>query len=354
MQRKGFISVVALLIMTLILVSCVFMFHLVKVQSYIASNSQKNIQSRIIRDESINRLIYDKYNVETIIIPEIYKMLRNERPPYLKIGSSGVPEGTKLSIDKGDNLSRNIKSAKIRLQGTEKNLKISNIPDNFEETTNIIIDVETEYEGIKNNVEVRGTVINEIFEIEESFITESRIIELNLDEEFKELINSIEEEIFDYDPKPPSYYVKVNLEEDGYINENYITETLGNINRTYGHIGKLVAINIKASDNKRPIIEIKYNNSINDKILIKGNIYCEGDLIVSSPFELDGNLIINGGNLIVKSETKPIISGKIIYNGSEVFNPDNVVLKTNKRSIYLYGSYLPGFLDMNIDVIKNK
>lgn len=354
MKRQGFISIIALLLMMLILSSCVFLLYLITLQLHIAVNSQKNIQGRMVNDENINRLIYDNNNLDKIIIPEIYTILRDKRPPYLNIGSSGVPEGTRLSIDKGDNLSQYLKSARIRLQGAEKNLRISNLPDNFEETTNIIIDVETEYEGIKNNVEVRGGIINKIFEIEESLITESTMIEYNLNEEFNELVNLIEEEIFDYDPKPPAYYVRANLEVDGYIDKSYITETLENISRTYGHNGKLVSINIKATDDNKPTIEIRGDNNINDEILIKGNIYCEGDLIISSPFELDGNLIINGGNLIINSSKKPIIRGKLIYKGSEVFNPDNVVLKTNKYSIYRYGSYLPGFIDMNIDVIKNK
>ena len=115
-----------------------------------------------------------------------------------------------------------------------------------------------------------------------------------------------------------------------------------------------MSINIKASDDYRPTIEIRDDNNNNNKVHIKGNIYCEGDLIISSPFELDGNLIINKGSLIVNSEFKPIVKGKVIYSGSGIFDPDHISFETNKRLVYLYGSYLPGFLDMNIDVIKNK
>ncbi|NLY47074.1 MAG: hypothetical protein GX053_13955 [Tissierella sp.] len=182
------------------------------------------------------------------------------------------------------------------------------------------------------------------------------MIEYDLVDEFNELMSLIEGKIFDYDPKGTSSYMRVSLEGDGLINESSIIETLDNINRSYGHKSKNIMLCIKASDNSRPEVEIKFDktNSRDARILIRGNIYCEGDLIVSSPFELDGNLIINNGNLIVNSDAKPIVKGKVIFNGSATFNSDDVSFETDKRSIYLYGSYLPGFLDMNIDVIKNK
>lgn len=357
MKRKGFISVLALLIMSFVFVNCVFIFYLVTLQSHIVINSHKSIQTRLISEENVNRLFYDKNNLEDLIIPEIYKIIRTKKPPYSNIGSNGVLDGNKISIPTGSNLSGHIKSANIRLQGSEKNLIINNITENFDETTNMVINIEIENEGISNFLEVRGTCINKIFEIKDPYICESRIIEYNLVDVFNNLMILIEEEIFDYDPKATSSFMRVNLEGDGFINEDSIIEILDDIQRSYGHKSKNILLCIKASDDKRPEVEVKFNNDVSNKntrILIRGNIYCEGDLIISSPFELDGNLIINNGNLIVKSNSKPIISGKVIYSESGSFNPENISFKTEKRSIYLYGSYLPGFLDINIDVIKNK
>lgn len=357
MKREGFISVLALLIMSFILVSCVFIFYLVTLQSQIVSNSHKNIQTRIISDENINRLFYDKSNLEDLIIPEIYKILRTKKPPYNNIGTNGILDSNKISIPSNSKLSGHIKSANIRLQGSDKNLTMSNISQNFDELTNMIINIEVENEGISNFVEVKGTCINSIFEIMDPFICESKTIEYNLVNKFNNLILLFEEEIFEYDPKGTSSYMRVNLEGDGFINEDSIIEILDNIQRSYGHKSKNTLLCIKASDVKRPEVEVKFSNDSinkNTRILIRGNIYCEGDLIINSPFELDGNLIINQGNLIVKSDTKPIIKGKVIYSGSESFNPESVSFETEKRSVYLYGSYLPGFLDINIDVIKNK
>ncbi|NLY47075.1 MAG: hypothetical protein GX053_13960 [Tissierella sp.] len=145
MKRKGFISVIALLIMTFVLVNCVFIFYLMTLQSHIAKNTQKSIQTRIVSDENVNRLFYDKKNLEDLIIPEIHKTLRTKRPPYNNIGSNGMPDGSRIEIPTGSRLSENIKSANIRLQGSEKNLIISNIPDNFDETTTMVVNIETEY-----------------------------------------------------------------------------------------------------------------------------------------------------------------------------------------------------------------
>ena len=358
MKREGFISVLALLIMNFILVNCVFIFYLVTLQTQIVLNSHKNIQTRIISDENVNRLFYDKNNLEDLIIPEIYKILRSKKPPYNNIGTNGILDGNKISIPSNSKLSEHIKSANIRLQGSDKNLAMSNIPKNFDELTNMIVNIEVENEGIGNYIEVKGRCINNIFEIIDPYICESKMLEYNLANEFNNLILLLEEEIFEYDPKGTSSYMRVNLEGDGFINEDSIIEILDNIQRSYGHKSKNTLLCIKASGGKRPEVEVKFSNdSINNKntrILIRGNIYCEGDLIISSPFELDGNLIINQGNLIVKSDTEPIIKGKVIYNGHESFNPESISFETEKRSVYLYGSYLPGFLDVNIDVIKNK
>ncbi len=356
MKREGFISVLALLIMNFILVNCVFIFYLVTLQTQIVSNSHKNIQTRIIGDESINRLFYDKNNLEDLIIPEIYKILRNKKPPYNNIGTSGIFDGNKISIPANSKLSKHIKSANIRLQGSDKNLAMNNIPQNFEELTNMIIDIEVENQGISKSIEVRGRCINNIFEIKDPYICESKMIEYNLANEFNNLILLLEEEIFEYDPKGSSSYMRVNLEGDGFINEDSIIEILDNIQRSYGYKSKNTLLCIKASAGNIPKVDVKFSNdnNKNTRILIKGNIYCEGDLIISSPFELNGNLIINQGNLIVKSDTKPIIKGKVIYYGHESFNPESISFETEKRSVYLYGSYLPGFLDVNIDVIKNK
>ena len=101
-------------------------------------------------------------------------------------------------------------------------------------------------------------------------------------------------------------------------------------------------------------MEIINQENIDQRVFIRGNIYCEGDLKISSPFELEGNLILNNGNLIINTDSKPIIKGKVFERTCDGLDVDSIHLDSEKRYIYRYGSYLPGFLDMNINVIKNK
>lgn len=356
MKRKGFISVIALMIMALVCVTCTFSLYLVRIQGQIARNSQKSIQSRLVADNMTNRLILDDDNIEEMIIPELYKILRDKKPPYKNKDSDGdgVPDGNKISIPNDSNLGTNIKYANIRLEGSKESFKLKPTILNYDETTSIIIRLQFEYEGINTTVDAKGRIINKIFEIEEPYISEPMMIEHNLVEEFNEFMDLIENEIFDYDPKGSVSVIQLNLEGNGLIDEANIKESLDNSNKSYRHIGKHMLINIKKSSEINPTLEIKHSVSENSTVSLKGNIYCEGDLIISSPFVLEGNLIINKGKLIINTKYKPVISGKVFYRGNEDFNINNVNLKSEKHHIYRYGSYLPGFLDMNIDVIKNK
>ena len=353
MKKDGFISVLALLIIVVVFANCIYIFHLVSLQSHIARNSQKNIQSRIIADHKVNLLLFDNNNLEHILKPELYRILRNTYPPYKNRdeNNDGVPDGNIISIPGNTELGSNILSVKVRLQGSQRILNMSPIPMNYDETTTMILNIETEYEGIHNFVEIKARIINKIFEIEEPYISELRMMEHDLMDEFNHLMDFMEAEIFDHDPKGTSAVVKLNLEGDGLINEQYIVEVLEDMNKNHTHRSKHMLLNIIASDH-RPNIEIRHSRDRNERVFLRGNIYCEGDLIISSPFELEGNLILNNGNILLNTDAKPIIKGKVFYRGDGAFNPCDINLDSEKRHIYLYGSYLPGFIDIKIDVIK--
>ena len=349
MNRRGSITLILMLTMTVILSTCIYMVYLATIQTYIVNNSQMSIQSRIIADGDINRILYDECNFEEILLPEIYKIIRNKVPPFITKDSNkdGIPDGKNINIHNG----KSVKSVNIRLEASKEILnKNYNSNENFSDDTSMILRFQTEFEGIDNIIEVRGKVINEIFEIKEPFINELNMTENNLSGKFKNLMDNFENEIFDYIPIGNSPIVKINLDKNALIDEKSIIDDYGNIIETYNYTSNYVLLNIKSGDN-RPTIQIKNQNI--SKLKIKGNIYCEGDLIISSPFELDGNLILNGGSLIIDTSTKPIIKGKIFYRGDGDLEIDKIKVLSEKRLIYRYGSYLPGFLDIEINVIKS-
>lgn len=348
-NRKGSITVVVLLMMTVVISTSIYMVYLVIIQTHIVNNSHKRIQSRIIADGNINRILNNYDNLEDILIPEIYKIVRTKIPPYITKDSNndGIPDGYDIDLD----FVSNIKSANLRLESSEMTMK-KNFKSNqhFDESTSMILRIETEYEGIKDIYEIKGKVINKLFEIDEPFISENNVIEKNLVDEFHKLMDVFEDEVFDYEPKGTTPVVKINLDESVIVDDKYITDEYGNIIKTYDY-QNYVLLNIKSTNDKKTLVQIKTNNQ--DKIKIKGNIYCEGDLMISSPFEIEGNLIINKGSLIVDTNFKPIIKGKLFYRGNENIDIDMLRLFSEKKYIYRYGSYLPGFIDIKIHVIKS-
>ena len=116
----------------------------------------------------------------------------------------------------------------------------------------MILRINANYEGINSTIEVKGKVINNIFEIKEPYVSAYEMIDYDLVEEFNEWMNLVEEEIFDYDPRASSSVVRVNLEEDGIINQQYIIENPNHSNTKHEHKFKHVLINIMATDENRP------------------------------------------------------------------------------------------------------
>ena len=82
MERPGFVSVFALLIMSVILINSLFVLSIVTLQNHIALSSTTKIQSNIFRKDKINRLFYEKDNFDKYLKPKIIKNCR--RTSYQK------------------------------------------------------------------------------------------------------------------------------------------------------------------------------------------------------------------------------------------------------------------------------
>ncbi|MFY9612836.1 MAG: hypothetical protein WAQ12_04775 [Tissierellaceae bacterium] len=355
MKRKGFISVMALLLLTVILASSTYMLYIFSTQTTIASNSHKNIQARIATEDKAKRLIYDEESFNNLVLPEIYHIMRNKNPPYKNtLTSNNMPASNKITLPSDSPLASNVKSATIRLEGSDSMLQRQVVPDNYHETTSLILRLETDYQGVKNLVEFKGRVINRLFEIEEAFVTQDRLEDEELVDEFHSLMDLIKAEIFKHDAKGTPSAIAMNFDGDVTIDEKYITGSLGDTNNFYGHTGKHVFINVKNLKDERPSLEVKHQTDPNRLIKIRGNIYCEGDLVISSPFELEGNLILNGGSLTLNTNEKPLVKGKVFFRGEGDLKFEDIKLKTEKKYVYRFGSYLPGFIDVEIIVIKKQ
>lgn len=345
MDKKGFISFFSLILLTLVLLTSTYILYLGRLQTHIVMNSNKNIQARILTDHMLNKLLYQEDNFERIILPEIIRIVRLKLPPYSfkDTDGDGIPDGNSLTIPSYIDTESIIKKATIRLEGSEGAFRLEPLPANFHEETGMVLRLETEYQGIRNEIIARGEIINKIFEIEESYITEVNLKE-DLIEDFYSLMAYMDERILDHDPK--TSINKFNLRAQGRIGKNKIEEIAEDGTKTTYSYANPVQINIKGEDSSWEI-----DSQDGSKIKLLGNIYCQGQLIIRSPLELEGNLILDNARLVVEADTKPIIRGKILAKNSQL-DREMLDLKPEKKYIYRAGSYLPGFIRLKINVIK--
>ena len=118
---------------------------------------------------------------------------------------------------------------------------------------------------------------------------------------------------------------------------------------------KEVIIIIKSSGEQISNFSIGEITNLDEKIDISGIIYVEGNIIISSNFNFNGIIIVNNGEIIVESNKKPRIRGMVIMDNLLNYNlfTEKVDIVYDRYSIYKYGTYLPGFIDLKINVIKS-
>ncbi len=335
MERPGSVSVFALLIMSVILINSLFVLSIVTLQNHIALSSTTKIQSNILAKDKINRLFYEKDNFDKYLKPKIIKNCR--RTSYPK----------EIDLDDDHELKKYINKTEIIME--ERNNR-----------KNMFINISTNYKGMSNYSSSYGPIINIIFEINRGYISEREIDDvIEYREEFYKLMDIIEKEIYDYDCNPTSSVKRINTNGNIKISNDFIRKKrnrTGEDNSYYEILSdykhKHILLNIKDDEDEKAILEL---GEVEDgkTILLRGTLYIEGDLIINQNFEFEGIMILNNGNIIVNSSNSPIIRGMILHKGYNELDMEMLKIMPNQKYIYGYGSYLPGFIDPEIKVIKN-
>lgn len=340
-NRKGSITIIGLYIFIIMTASTTMMLYFATLQSSISKNQLVKVQSRYNNENDLNKLIYYDENRDKYIKDKIFRRYR----------SGFEPDDDKYVIDfeKDDELKKTIEKASFRIR-------------NIEDREIIFFDISSKYNNLAFNTVAYGSCIREIFELNKPFLSEESLSELEK-VMFLEFMEQMEQENWDYDCNVNTNSRKINIDKNSDLKllSKNIRDDLFSKKRSIQNVGlgneKIVDFTYESI-----IVHLKRDNienrsltvgNLEDKGLIKMNgvLYIEGDLIINQDFEFLGLIIINNGNIIINSEKKPIINGMLLYKGDTI-DIDSITLVYDQKNIYKSASFLPGFLDIDIDVIK--
>ena len=330
MKKGGYISVLVLFIMIIVFVSAMYINYLLQLQRLIEVSNQESIQSYYFAEAALNRVMYDEVNYEKHIKPAIINHLMFQTGHYKNFNIT-----LDSTIDEND---------------TNKLIAGRFYMDNYRKCMELT--TESNYKGIKTNIEVSGPIIRDIFELSNLPLI-SYDLDLNTCEELEKYYQELVDDI-SFDNLPS--------EIDGLNIFNYNKIILKNHNSTLLKVVKVrnglenievikkqVFLNIR-NDVHNSITTLE----INDPLTLNGIIFLEGDLIINANFNFNGILILKGtdSKIIVNDEVdKPKIRGIIITEGETEFI-NKVDLKYDSGYIYKYGINLPGFIHPQLGVTK--
>lgn len=366
-KRKGYISILALIVMTASTIMILRIIFLNSQQNNMSKSRENNIQSYYFAEDKILMSLYlEKYSDDqlyTILTSFFRKRRFNENDLEKKLKS--------IMIDEFD------------LEDSDNKAEVKLTIENKENIKELVLKSQSDYKGIKTSVKARTNLVNELFEIKEPILSMENIHN-NYKEDLEKLLRNIEENISVKD---------INDFDDLYAAEisEYNEISLKNINGKKYNLfctrDTMVAPFIEVFEKSIVFILIKnckkekstFQIDCSEKdIGLSGIIYVEGDIEISSGFSFNGIIIVKDGKIkINKIENKadPIVRGMIILydneNGLEnicviedkiiegkviedkIENEIKLNLAYSDFAVYRYGNLLPGFFDIKLKSIKN-
>ena len=338
--RKAYISIIALLVMSVLMVMTLYLIHTTKLEYLILNSSINNTQSYYQSEGKIYMSIYDeKYYSSQLypILTEYFRTFPLQTPPKDIIIDSE-------DLDYGDIISK---------------VKVNIVERNGKKLLHLI--AESDCNGIKTSVKSLIYLFNDFFEIGDSVLAPNLI--KNNKKDFESLFEKISKEIRidSYNGQKNIYKMESMIYNEVILHRKdasnlQISSYRNNMTNPYieRFNDKQVIMIIKSSGDKPVNFSIGETDSLNEKIEISGVIYVEGNIIISNNFKFNGIIVVKNGEIIVNSIEKPNIRGIIILDNS--FDRDSFVEKVDivydREIIYRYGTYLPGFIEPKINVIK--
>ncbi|MCF6460079.1 hypothetical protein [Clostridium sp. Cult3] len=337
--NKGFISILALLVMATILVSSLFLSYSSNLEYMILNSSKNNTQAFYLAEGKILMVLNkDKY-YKDMLLPRLEE--------YLKKGRIADPDKKIIILDdedmiEGDNYNR-------------INLSFS------KEDNRRLIELQTQaiYNNIKRKAIAKLTIINEIFEMGLPVVSTS-ILKNEKTEIYMGYMDYLQQEI----QIPPLNSDMMGIEAMDYDRINIIKRIDNQTNvelyrnsiempiKGYTLNREKVFLLAQNTGNGITIVSI-LSEVPSDLIVLKGIMYVEGDLKVYNDMEFNGILIVNGGKIFVEPNIKAKFNGIVLgENAEELLDYEDVEVNYSIHEIKNNGIYLPGFIDPKVEVIK--
>lgn len=315
----------------------VFLLYMGNLQLSLSKSSTKSIKSNYYTEDMVNRIIYDENKFNEYFVNTI---LTESRGYFYDDSITQVQK----DIVKNENFS----SCKIKIDKETKKMNL---------TLNHI------YNDIKTIFEININLVNEIFDMGNPIINLASM-EGNERESCEEYFNFMEEEIFRCEPRLDielsgvSIY-RYNILDNAKIliddNRKVLYDLENNIEKNIlNFTNQILLLNIKSlGENNNIYTSLELGEEKNlEKIKLKGVLYIEGDLIINQDLDFEGVIVINNGNLFVENDINVKIMGIILYRGEEDLDLESIDVIYDKNLIYTYGSYLPGYINPRVELIK--
>lgn len=341
-KREGFISIIALIVMTVLLIMSLYLEYTSRLEYLILNATANNTQSYYLSEGKILMSIFEKEYCENQLYPILNKVFRsanfNTLRETITINNSDLVQGDTYRH--------------VRLSFRDK--------DNRKELTLVS---ESKFNGINTKVISYVNIVNEIFEIDNPILAKNNIEDKYIDD-FDKLLDLILNNISLDSAEIPSHFFGIEANtydyitlqkiggrnyEVGYHRESTLEPSVDRFNENH------VLMIIKGNDDEIINLYIGDSNKPDDLIKLNGLLFVQGDIIISSKFEFHGIIVIKDGEIITNGIEKPKIQGKIIsYNDIDLDCITEILeIKNDQALVYKYGSFLPSFFDSNIKLIKS-
>lgn len=334
-RREGYISVYALMVMTVLMILSSYLVYIIKLGSHVQMHTKNNIQAYYLAEGKIYMALYDKYYEEDFYPYLLEAFRENKTGPKNVILDEG-------DIDEFESLSDFKLSLKKDTDRAEIELKI-----------------DLDYKGINTNIAASVLAVNDFFEMGNPVLNHSTI-DNSQEEEFYKLLNKIYNETkIDYSDLPSNTYGGQfsNFEtftlEQIHKNNSYLYAYRDTMLEPYvEHIDKdnIVLIINKYGDKDVNLI-LGSEGELDSPMELNGLIFVEGNITIYNNLNFNGIIIIKDGDLIVNSNERPRINGMVI--SSHDLNEENIQILYNRENVYKYGTYLSGFIEPKLLLIKN-
>ncbi len=317
-MKKGFISITAVLVMSILILMVTYLNHISIIEYLLLSSSLNSSQSQYNAESKIYLSLNDAYYY-------------NEVYPRLVKYFNGASYSLSFKLDQDDLLKTD----------TNDSVKISFSTKDGRRDFNLV--TESICGGIKAKTTGYGSLVNDLYETDEGlrFIPSSL-----LDDEF----DFIDETYLPSDICPR--YIEAYDKTDLVMDENRSLKLLSSRpTMTSPFINSLTSPKVFIVSRNG---DKEYTFTVKSDMTLDGIIYVDGDLIVDNNFTLNGLLFIKDGNLVINQGGTLTVKGSVISNNLNNINleDENLNIIFNKTNLYKYGVLVPGFIDIKIKNIK--